>query len=107
MPCVFAKDLSAKNMTQKIIEQISGAFSVIADVSGYKQNICLEVGVATGAGKELHLIAEETENRKPFMFNTEVEFYEDDATMIGNIHRIVYPYRRRILNYELPKAKSP
>jgi hypothetical protein len=34
----------------------------------------------------------------------EVLFYEDDAELVGRVHQIVFPYRRRVLNYELHAA---
>jgi hypothetical protein len=31
----------------------------------------------------------------------EVSYYRDDAELLGIIHKLAFPYRRRVLNWEL------
>ena len=60
------------------------------------------MGIARGAGIRYHMVATEPRHRPVFMFQDEQVFYFKDAPeLLGRIHRLVYPYRRRILNYEL------
>ena len=48
------------------------------------------------------MITNEPERRAPFMFRDSQLFrYQDESELIGLIHSLVYPYRRRILNYEI------
>ncbi len=44
----------------------------------------IEAGIALGARRTLH-------------------YYYDDAQLIGIPHKLVHPYRRRVLNGELPR----
>jgi hypothetical protein len=34
----------------------------------------------------------------------QVWHYDDDAALIGKVHRIAYPYRRRVINAELGRG---
>jgi hypothetical protein len=36
----------------------------------------------------------------------EVWPYEDDAELLGKVHQIVHPYRRRVLNGELDRGRG-
>ena len=79
----------------------------IADISPDDQchhnlNVCIEAGVALGAGRKLRLLARGEPHRGPFMLSDyEVRFYNDDAELLGIIYSFVYPYRRYILNADL------
>ncbi len=79
---------------------------MIADISEHNANTLIEAGIARGAGTDFHLISSGAHKSPPFMFrDQQVGFYSDDAELLGMIHRISYPYRRRVLNFEfLPKT---
>jgi hypothetical protein len=65
-------------------------------------NTCIEAGIARGAGTRFHLAARTPRRRPPFMFrDQQVWHYANDIELLGRIHRIAYPYRRRVLNWEL------
>jgi hypothetical protein len=104
MPCIFGDDIREGLIQQIITDRISGAFILVADISDDNLNTCIEAGIARGAKTRFHLVAAEPRRKPPFMFrDQQVWYYSDDISMLGTVHRIVYPYRRRILNYELPR----
>ena len=42
--------------------------------------------------------------RLPFMFqDAQVVFYANESELLGRCRRFLFPYRRRILNYEFTK----
>jgi hypothetical protein len=103
MPCVMGDEIRSGQIQRVITERISEAFMMIADISAENINTCIEAGIARGARTRFHLVASEPRRRPPFMFrHQQVWHYADDVDLLGKIHRIVYPYRRRVLNWELP-----
>jgi hypothetical protein len=103
MPCIIGDRLREGQVQQLITKKISDAFVMIADISEDNINTLVEAGIARGTGKRLHLMARGPRRKPPFMFrDQQVEYYSDDVELLGTLHRIIYPYRRRILNYEIP-----
>ena len=75
---------------------------VIADISEGNLNTCIEAGIALGTKRQLRLVAREPRDRKPYMLSNHQIFpYANDVELLGIIHRIAFPYRRRVLNSEL------
>jgi hypothetical protein len=104
MPCIMGDDIREGQIQQVIIDLIRRAFFVIADISEENLNTCVEAGVALGAGRRLHLVAAAPRHRPPFIFrDQQVWHYGDDADLVGRVHRIAYPYRRRVLNGEVSR----
>ena len=107
MPCMIGDGIRENNnaLPQIISKQISQALMVIADISENNLNTCIEAGIARGANRRLHLIAQgKRDAPKPFMLrDQQIEYFTDDLELLGKIHQIAYPYRRRVLNSELPK----
>ena len=102
MPCKIGENIREKNIQETICNQIQNAFFMIADISTENLNTCIEAGMARGAKIPLHLIAQAPRRSPPFMFrDMQVEYFEDDIELLSHIHRIAYPYRRRVMNYEL------
>jgi hypothetical protein len=105
MRCIMGEDirsLGGKSVQAAIFEQVRQAFLVVGDISGDGVNTLVELGAARGAGVPHHIIWEGTPRRPPFMFRDEqVHFYTNDAELLGIIHRLVYPFRRRVLNNEM------
>lgn len=102
MPCAMGEDIREGNIQQVISDLISTATMMIADISEDNLNTCIEAGIARGAGTRFHLAARAPRRRPPFMFrDQQVWHYADDIELFGRIHRIAYPYRRRVLNWEL------
>ena len=80
---------------------------MLVDISEDNLNTCIEGGIAKGADIPLYLLSRGPRRRPPFMFrDQQVWYFSDDIELLGIIHRIVYPYRRRVLNYELSKSPN-
>jgi hypothetical protein len=74
---------------------------MIADISEDNLNICVEAGIARGTRTRPYPFAKEPRKRSRFMFRgLQVFHYADDVELLAVVHRILCPYRRRILNYE-------
>jgi hypothetical protein len=97
MPCEDGDDIKSGNISQAIIRRIRDAFLLVADVSQDNINSCIEAGIGYGANITVKLIARGDRHRPaPFMFRNEQVFYFDsDADLIGVLHRVLRPYRRR------------
>jgi hypothetical protein len=106
MRCVLGDEIRDGSVQETITNQICGAFLVIADLADDRLNTCIEAGVARGAGVTMHLLARGPRRKPPFLFrDLQVWFYADDCERLATIHKIVRPYRRRVLNDELPGAR--
>ena len=102
IPCIIGDDFREGQVQQVITEQISQAYMVIADISEGNSNSCIEAGIAIGTKRRLRLVTREPRDRTPYMLsNQKVLPYANDAALLGIIHQITFPYRRRILNSEL------
>ena len=102
MPCIMGEDIRGDHLQKQIRDRIRAAFIMVADISQDNLNTCIEAGIAKGTSTRLHLVAREPRRRPPFMFrDLQVFHYADDAELLAVVHRVLYPYRRRILNYEL------
>lgn len=116
MPCVMGEEIDEGNLQEIITKKIRESFFMMADISGYcdkgknkekKVNTLIEAGIARGAGKKLFLLSETPRRTPPFMFrDQQIFYYDNDKELIGKIYRLIYPYRRRILNYELQKQSN-
>lgn len=108
MPCVLGEDVhvSGTSVQSEIANLIRCASLTVADVSKGNINTFIEAGIARGANVEYRMVAHETaefpRKKPPFMFrDRQVEYYADGAELLGRIRRLTYPFRRRILNYEI------
>lgn len=103
-PCIMGTDIREGQIQQEIAKRISRAAFLIIDISEDNLNTCIEAGMAVGAGTRFHLVARKPRRRPPFMFrDQQVWYYGDDVELLGIVHRIAHPYRRRVLNWELQK----
>ena len=104
MPCIMGDDIREGHIQHTITERIANAFVMIADISEGNLNTCIEAGIARGAKTRCHLIARNPRGKPPFMFrDQQVWFYGDETELLGVAHRIIYSYRRRVLNQDLPR----
>ncbi len=102
MPCLMGEDIRQGQIQQEIVKRITSAFMMLADISEENLNTCIEAGIAVGAKTPIHLLAGGPRHKPPFMFrDQQVWYYENDIDLLGIIHNLVRPYRRRIINYEL------
>ena len=91
MPTVVGPDLMTNNIQDAIMESISKAFLVIADISGddnYRFNIdvSMEAAIARAQGRNLRLIARGEERRPPFMLRTAGQLR--DISQRGRVLRV-------------------
>jgi hypothetical protein len=103
MECVTGDDIHDGSIREGIVERIRRCHVMIADISDGNLNTCIETGIAWGANRKFHLIANGTRDQpKPFMFRDfQLSCYTDDFELLGIIHRLLYPYRQHVWNYEL------
>jgi hypothetical protein len=104
MPCIMGDHIHEGKIQEVISDRIAKSFVAIADISEGNLNTCIEAGIARGANARLHLVCKGPRRDPPFMFgDQQVWFYEDDTELLGIVHRLLHPYRRRVLNYELAR----
>ncbi len=104
MPCIVGDKITESHIREAITEQIRQAFMVIADISKNNINSCIEAGIAIGAKRPLNLIARVPRGKVPFILsNYQVNNYSSDIDLLSTVHRITFPFRRRVLNSELPR----
>jgi hypothetical protein len=129
--CAIGKDFEGQGLRERISASISTASLFIANLASMDPatpndmhvnlNTCVEAGIAFGAsasriaaGKPplpIFLLAYapagevgRTE-RLPFLFrDSQITWYASDAEMLAHCRRLLQPYRRRILNFELTKT---
>lgn len=102
VPCRLGEDIKGDGIYSRITDLITGAVMVVADITGHNVNTCTEAGIARGARRHLHLVSGDERARPPFMLRDyEVSSYRDDAELLGILHKLAFPYRRRVLNWEL------
>lgn len=107
MQCVIGENIQSKankSVQEEIFEQIRKAFLVVADVTNDNINTLIELGAARGANVPYQIICFGDSRRPPFMFrDKQIHFYKNDIELLGIAHKLSYPSRRRILNYEFSK----
>lgn len=102
MECVTGDNIQEGSIREGIVERIKQCHVMIADISNGNLNTCIEAGIAWGADRKFHLIAHGTRDQpKPFMFRDfQLSYYADDFELLGIIHRLLYPYRQYVWNYD-------
>lgn len=100
LPCLLGEEVNNGNLQQQIVDRIQQSYVMIADISNHngRYNTCIEAGIARGANRELYLVAQGERHSSPFMFrDMNVRYYTDDIELLSSIHKILRPYRRKIL----------
>ena len=102
METVIGTEITKAPIQKSIISSITNSFLTIADISDDTLNTCIEAGIAIAAGTNVVLISEGESRRPPFMLRSlQLNTYTSQVNKIGLIHKIVWPYRRRVINAEL------
>jgi len=102
MCTIVGNEIHEEPLHAAIMERIRRAFLMLADLTDDNVNTCIEAGMALIVGINVELIARGNARRPPFMLRTlQMPTYNDDVEQIGIIHKIIRPYRRRIINVEL------
>jgi hypothetical protein len=97
--CAFADDAPG-NSEDNLIQQMGGARAIIADVGNGDPEGWFHAGLARGAGNkaDLHVLAQKgAKLPRTFSF---VHEYENERDRLGLVHRLAYPYRRRVLRFD-------
>jgi len=102
MSTIVGNEIHEENLQGAIIKRVCDAFVVLADITDDNLNTCIEAGMALAAGTNVELVSRGKPRRPPFMLRTlQMPTYEDDLARLAVLHRVVRPYRRRIINAEL------
>jgi hypothetical protein len=108
LPTYFGEELRGEHVDEEILRLIrEEATLVIADLtdhdsSGFNVDVCIEAGMARGAGKGLEILWRGDKRKPPFMLGgLQMTPYRESADLFALIHRILRPYRRRVINAEL------
>lgn len=108
MRCEMGDEIRGDEAPPVITDLIANAYIVIADVTGANINTSIEAGIAIGAKARgaqmsIYLLKDRNDDsRRPFMIRTRQFWeYRDEKQLLAYIHKIVYPHRRRVKNYEM------
>lgn len=102
MPTIVGNEIHEQPLQSAIIKKIRDAFLVLADITDDTLNTCIEAGMALATGANVELLARGAPRRPPFMLRSiQMPTYANDADRVGVLHKIVRPYRRRVINAEL------
>jgi hypothetical protein len=99
---VLGNEIHDEPLHSAIMEKIRGAFLVLADITDDNINACIEAGMGLAAGTNVEILAQGKPRRPPFMLRSlQMSTYENEVEQMGLVHKIVRPYRRRVINAEL------
>jgi hypothetical protein len=99
---IVGNEIHEEPLQPAIIRTIRNAFLVVADISDDNLNSCIEAGMALAADANLELVSRGPSRRPPFMLRTlQMPTYANEIEQVGVVHKIIRPYRRRIINAEL------
>lgn len=101
LPCYRGDEIQEEGVQKTLVKLIRNAFFMIADITGDNLNTSIECGIARGSDTRLFLFASSPRKSPAFMFrDMEVFYYDNEVDLIGKIHKIIRPYRRRVFNLE-------
>jgi hypothetical protein len=102
MRTIVGNEIHEEPLQSAIMRKVCAAFLVLADITDDNINACIEAGMGLAAGANVELLSRGKPRRPPFMLRSlQMLTYEDDVERIGALHKILRPYRRRVINAEL------
>ncbi len=102
LPVVIGTDVREEPIMASIRRRICDAFVVLADISDNNLNTCIEAGMALAAGVNLEMVAKGEQHSPPFMLRgLQLDTYRDDVQQIAILHKVMRPYRRRVISAEV------
>jgi hypothetical protein len=102
MPTIVGNEIHEEPVHSAIIKKIRDAFLVLADITDDNLNACIEAGMGLAAGANVEILSQGESRRPPFMLRSlQMATYRNDIEHVGIVHKVVRPYRRRIINAEL------
>jgi hypothetical protein len=100
MNCKQGQGFTGQHVQKEIVDRITRAAFVLADVTDDHRNSLIEAGVAIGAGTPLHLMCKVPDNgslKTRFMFeDLEMNWYRNPVERLANAYRIARLYKRRV-----------
>jgi TIR domain len=98
VPCLLGEYVEGEIIQSKILDLVTNAMLILADISADNANVYVEVGAAKAAGVPVRLLGEGPPKRPAFMLrDLQIWDYTTDVELLGRVTRILYPYRRRVL----------
>jgi hypothetical protein len=95
-------DVAGPNIETAIMSEIGKATLVLGDLTDDNVNVCIEIGMALALGRRIEVFARGESRRPPFMLRAlQMPTYRDDVELLALVHKLVRPYRRRVINAEL------
>src|SRR5262249_21874448 len=102
MATIVGSEIHEDNLQSAVMKKVCEAFVVLADITDDNLNTCIEAGMGLAVGTNVELVARGKPRRPPFMLRAlQMPTYEDDVERLAVLHRILRPYRRRVINPEL------
>jgi len=102
MSTVVGSEIHEDNLQSAIVKKVCDAFVVLADITDDNLNTCIEAGMGLAARTNVELVARGKPRRPPFMLRSlQMPTYEDNVERVAVLHRVLRPYRRRVINAEL------
>jgi hypothetical protein len=102
MATIVGSEIHEENLQSAIMKKVCNAFVVLADITDDNLNTCIEAGMGLAASTNVELLARGKSRRPPFMLRAlQMPTYEDNVEQVAVLHRILRPYRRRVINAEL------
>ena len=103
MPTIVGNEIHGESLHLAIMNKVRDAFLVLADITDDNVNACIEAGMGLVAGTNVKLVARGKARNPPFMLRAagQLSGYADEVEQIGVLHKVLRPYRRRVINAEL------
>lgn len=102
LPTIVGHEIHDSPLHSAIVKKLCNAFIVLADITDDNVNTCIEAGMALAAGTNVELLSRGEARRPAFMLRSlQLATYKDEVEQIGVVHKIMRPYRRRVINAEL------
>jgi hypothetical protein len=101
MPCVLGEYIKGDPVQREILNAVTQARLLIADVTGGGANVYIEIGAARAANVPIFLLRAGPPGRPVFLLrDRQVWDYNTDAELLARVTQVSYPYRRTVLNRE-------
>jgi len=103
MRTIVGNEISGESLHLEIMKKVREAFLVLADITDDNVNACIEAGMGLVSGTNVKLVTLGKTRNPPFMLRAagQLSAYGDEVEHFGILHKILRPYRRRVINAEL------
>ena len=102
MPTIIGNEIHEEPIHSALMAKIREAFLVLADITDDNINACIEAGMGLASGTNVEIFARGEPRRPPFMLRSlQMSTYKNEIEQAGLVHKLIRPYRRRVINAEL------